>query len=122
MNTKPPAEFETVKKLSLNTKIIEKFLWAMGGSIITLLLAIVIGGVYTITPPNGPVDTAYKINRFTGKVWLIKTYAKPVAQGQLRVITAREAEVEKTKDLSEDDMQTLMTGNPALPAVARGRR
>ena len=53
------------------------------------------GGVYTITPPNGPVDTAYKINRFTGKVWLIKTYAKPLAQGQVRVITAREAEVRK---------------------------
>ena len=122
MNTKPPTVVEAVKKLSLKARLSEKFLWAMAGLLTTLLLAIIIGGVYTITPPNGPVDAAYKINRFTGKVWLIKTYAKPMAQGQLRVITAREAEVEKTKELSAEDMQALVAAQPAVSAVVREHR
>lgn len=106
----------------MNTKLVEKFFWAVGGAVVTLLLAIIIGGVYTITPPNGPVDAAYKINRFTGKVWLIKTYAKPMAQGQLRVIVAREAEVEKTRDLSEEDVQAFVIGHPVVPGGASARR
>ena len=72
----------------MHSKLIEKIVWAFGGGVVALLLAASIGGVYTITPSNGPVDVAYKINRFTGKVWLIKTYAKPMAEGQLRVISA----------------------------------
>ena len=36
-----------------------------------------IGGVYTVATPNESQDTAYKINCFTGKIWLSKTYAKP---------------------------------------------
>ncbi|HSE85576.1 MAG TPA: hypothetical protein VLJ79_05095 [Candidatus Binatia bacterium] len=78
----------------------EKILWAAGGAILVLLVSLILGGIYTITPPNGPVDSAYKINRFTGKVWLIKTYSKPV--GNLRVLAAREAVVEPTKDLNGD--------------------
>jgi hypothetical protein len=78
----------------------EKILWAAGGAILILLVSLIIGGIYTITPPNGPVDSAYKINRFTGQVWLIKTYSKPV--GNLRVLAAREAKVEATKDLNGD--------------------
>ena len=106
----------------MNAKLIEKFIWAVGGSLVAPFLAAIIGGVYTITPPNGPVDAAYKINRFTGKVWLIKTYAKPMAQGQLRVITAREAEVEKTRDLSDEDVQAFVFGHPVVSAGANGRR
>ena len=106
----------------MNAKLIEKFIWAVGGSLVTLFLAALIGGVYTITPPNGPVDAAYKINRFTGKVWLIKTYAKPMAQGQLRVITAREAEVEKTRDLSDEDVQAFVFGQPVVSTGANARR
>ena len=68
----------------------EKILWAAGGAILVLLVSLMIGGIYTITPPNGPVDSAYKINRFTGQVWLIKTYSKPVEN--LRVLAAREAQ------------------------------
>ena len=26
------------------------------------------------------------MNRFTGKVWLVKTYAKPLAQGQVQMM------------------------------------
>jgi len=85
----------------------EKIFWAMGGAVLVLIVALFIGGIYTVTPPNGPVDTAYKINRFTGKVWLIKTYDKQV--GQLRVLAAREASVEPTKELNADT---------DLPAVA----
>jgi len=92
-----------IKKIML---VNEKILWAAGGAILVLLVSLLIGGIYTITPPNGPVDTAYKINRFTGKVWLIKTYSKPV--GNLRVLAAREAKVEVTKDLNGDaDVSTL---------------
>ena len=101
--------------------LLEKILWAFGGAVLLLISLVIIGGVYTVTPPNGPVDTAYKINRFTGKVWLIKTYAKPV--GQVRVIAAREAEVEKTKELSEEDLQELAVAqtSPVQPTLNRGR-
>ena len=119
MNTDLPAAIQAVKKSPMNAKLIENFVWAIGAAVIMLLLAIVSGGVYTITAPNGPVDAAYKINRFTGKVWLIKTYAKPMAQGQLRVIAAREAEVEKTRDLSEEEVQAVL-GHPIVPGVPGG--
>ena len=65
----------------MNTFINEKTLWAAAGAAVLLLIAFLLGGVYSITPPSGPVDTAYKMNRFTGRVWLIKTYSKPMAQG-----------------------------------------
>lgn len=86
----------------------EKVFWAVGVAVLVLIVSLFIGGIYTVTPPNGPVDTAYKINRFTGKVWLIKTYDKQV--GQLRVLSAREAQVEPTKELN---------GDADLPNVAR---
>ena len=85
----------------MNDKVMqEKLLWAAGAAILVLIVALFIGGIYTVTPPNGPVDTAYKINRFTGKVWLIKTYDKQI--GQIRVLAAREAPVEPTKELNGD--------------------
>jgi len=85
----------------MNNKVMqEKLLWAAGGAILLLIVALFIGGIYTVTPPNGPVDTAYKINRFTGSVWLIKTYDKQI--GQIRVLAAREARVEPTKELNGD--------------------
>ena len=85
----------------------EKVFWAAGGAVLLLIVALLIGGIYTVTPPNGPVDTAYKVNRFTGRVWLIKTYDKQV--GQIRVMAAREADVEPTKELN---------GDAELPQVA----
>ena len=88
----------------------QKTIWltgaAIGTVIVVFFLFISLGGLYTITSPNGPVDAAYKMNRLTGNVWLIKTYTKQV--GDLRVLTAREAEVESTKQLTQAD----------LPAVA----
>lgn len=78
----------------------EKILWGVCGAFLVLIVALLIGGIYTVTPPNGTVDTAYKINRFTGKVWMIKTYDKQV--GQMRVLAAREAQVEPTKELNGD--------------------
>jgi len=101
----------------MNTFINEKILWAGTGALLALLIAFLLGGVYTITPPSGPVDTAYKMNRFTGKVWLIKTYAKPLAQGQVRVLTAREAEVEKTRELKDDDVESFAMNQP-VPVTA----
>ena len=77
----------------------ERIFWFIGAVVLIWVMSLASGGIYTITTPNGPVDTAYKINRFTGKVWLVKTYAKQV--GQIRVVTARQAEVEKTQDLAE---------------------
>jgi hypothetical protein len=85
----------------------EKFLFFFGAAILLLVVSVMIGGIYAVTPPNGPVDTAYKVNRFTGKVWLIKTYDKQV--GQLHVLSARQAEVEPTKELN---------GDATLPTVA----
>ena len=86
------------------------------GAFVFFLLFILFGGLYTITPPNGPVDTAYKMNRLTGKVWLVKTYAKQV--GQIRVVTARESEVEKSKQFSESDIPSVAMED----ATARDRR
>lgn len=107
-----------IKKIMLMN---EKVLWAAGGAILVLLVALIIGGIYTITPPNGPVDTAYKINRFTGNVWLIKTYSKPV--GNLRVLAAREAKVEVTKDLNGDaDVSALALQQEQANSMARNQR
>ncbi|HEY6364195.1 MAG TPA: hypothetical protein VI585_05320 [Candidatus Binatia bacterium] len=107
-----------IKKIMLMN---EKVLWAAGGAILVLLVALIIGGIYTITPPNGPVDTAYKINRFTGNVWLIKTYSKPV--GNLRVLAAREAKVEVTKDLNGDaDVSALALQQEQANSTARNQR
>jgi len=106
----------------MNSIITEKIMWAGAGTVLALLVAFLLGGVYTITPPSGPVDTAYKMNRFTGKVWLIKTYAKPMAQGQVRVLTAREAEVEKTRDLKDEDLDSFAMNQPAAPVPATRRR
>jgi hypothetical protein len=78
----------------------EKILFFFGAAILLLVISLMIGGIYAVTPPNGAVDTAYKVNRFTGKVWLIKTYDKQV--GALRVLAAREAAVEPTKALNDD--------------------
>jgi hypothetical protein len=107
-----------IKKIMLMN---EKVLWAAGGAILVLLVALIIGGIYTITPPNGPVDTAYKINRFTGNVWLIKTYSKPV--GNLSVLAAREAKVEVTKDLNGDaDVSSLALQQEQANSTARNQR
>lgn len=96
----------------------EKILWFMGGVGAFLLLFIMFGGLYTITPPNGPVDAAYKINRLTGRVWLVKTYSKQV--GSVRVLTAREAQVEKTKQIAESDFPAV--AQEPLPASTGARR
>ncbi len=106
----------------MKSMITEKIAWAGAGAVLLILIAFLLGGVYTITPPSGPVDTAYKMNRFTGKLWLIKTYAKPMAQGQVRVLTAREAEVEKTRDLKDEDLESFAMDQPAAPAPAGRRR
>jgi hypothetical protein len=96
----------------------EKIFWLIGGGVLILAWSLVSGGIYTITSPNGPVDAAYKINRFTGQVWLVKTYATQV--GQIRVIAARQAEVEKTRDLAEADLPPIAMNETAPPT--RGAR
>ena len=80
----------------------EKILWFIGGAVLIVALSLASGGIYMITPPSGPVDAAYKVNRFTGRVWLIKTYTKQV--GPIRVLAARQADVEKTKEITEADV------------------
>jgi len=97
----------------------EKLLWFIGGGIAFFIVFLLLGGLYTITPPNGPVDTAYKMNRLTGRVWLVKTYSKQV--GQIRVLAAREAEVEKTKQFSEADLPAVALQEP-IPASSSSRR
>ena len=92
----------------------EKLLLFIVGGALFLALSVVSGGIYTISSPNGPVDTAYKINRFTGQVWLVKTYAKQV--GQIRVVAARQAEVERTRDLAEADLPPIAMTEAAQPA------
>jgi hypothetical protein len=92
----------------------EKILWFIGGAILILALTLASGGIYAISPPNGPVDTAYKVNRFTGQVWLIKTYTKQV--GPIRVLAARQADVEKTKEITEADIPPVALTEAAQPA------
>ena len=95
----------------------EKLLWFIAGGTLILFLSFVSGGIYTVTSPNGPVDTAYKINRFTGHVWLIKTYTKQV--GPLRVLAARQADVEKTKEIAEpSDIPPVAMSETAQPSRA----
>ncbi len=97
----------------------EKFIWFVSGGIAFFSVFLLLGGLYTITPPNGPVDTAYKMNRLTGRVWLVKTYSKQV--GQIRVLAAREAEVEKTKQFAEADLPAVALQEP-IPASGSSRR
>jgi hypothetical protein len=92
----------------------EKISWIMVGGTLILFLSFLSGGIYTITSPNGPVDTAYKINRFTGQVWLIKTYTKQV--GPLHVLAARQADVEKTKEITEADVPSVALNEDAPPS------
>lgn len=96
----------------------EKVLWFGSGALAFFVVFLLFGGLYTITPPNGPVDAAYKMNRLTGRVWLIKTYTKQV--GQIRVLAAREARVEKTKELNEADLPAVAMQDPS-PTSARRR-
>ena len=98
----------------------EKLLWFICGGIAFFLLFSLFGGLYTITPPNGPVDSAYKMNRLTGRVWLIKTYTKQV--GPIRVLAARQAEVEKTKQISESDLPAVAMQEVNMPSGGRRRR
>ncbi|MGH7830080.1 MAG: hypothetical protein ACREP8_07865 [Candidatus Binatia bacterium] len=95
----------------------EKILWFSGGAVAFFILFLLFAGLYTITPPNGPVDTAYKMNRLTGRVWLIKTYTKQV--GQLRVLAAREAKVEKTKELNEADLPAVAMQDSSASSARR---
>jgi hypothetical protein len=98
----------------------ERILWLTAGAVAFFIVFVLFGGLYTITTPNGPVDTAYKMNRLTGRVWLIKTYTKQV--GQLRVLAAREAGVEKTKEVTEADLPSVaMQDGPSSPAGGRRR-
>ena len=97
----------------------EKLMWFISGGIAFFVVSILFAGLYTITPPNGPVDAAYKINRLTGRVWLVKTYSKQV--GQIRVLVAREAAVEKTKEFTEADFPAVAAQEP-LRTSGGGRR
>ena len=98
----------------------EKILWFIGGAVLIVALSLASGGIYMITPPSGPVDAAYKVNRFTGRVWLIKTYTKQV--GPIRVLAARQADVEKTKEITEADVPPVaMTEAAQPPRNARSR-
>ena len=98
----------------------EKILWFTGGAVLIVALSLASGGIYMITPPNGPVDAAYKVNRFTGQVWLIKTYTKQV--GPIRVLAARQADVEKTKEITEADVPPVaMTEAAQSPRNVRNR-
>ncbi len=98
----------------------EKILWFIGGAVLIVALSSASGGIYMITPPNGPVDAAYKVNRFTGQVWLVKTYTKQV--GPIRVLAARQADVEKTKEITEADVPPVaMTEAAQSPRNVRNR-
>jgi hypothetical protein len=98
----------------------EKILWFIGGAVLVVSLSLASGGIYMITPPSGPVDAAYKVNRFTGRVWLIKTYTKQV--GPIRVLAARQADVEKTKEITEADVPPVAVTEAAQsPRNVRNR-
>lgn len=98
----------------------EKILWFIGGAVLIVALSLASGGIYMITPPNGPVDAAYKVNRFTGQVWLIKTYTKQV--GPIRVLAARQAYVEKTKEITEADVPPVAMTEAAQPLRSNRNR
>src|ERR1043165_7922661 len=68
---------------------------------------------------SSPVDSAYVMNRITGQVWMVKTYSKQV--GQVRVLAARVAEVEKTKDLAEDTANAAVAMNDQVDRTTTDR-
>lgn len=80
----------------------DKLLLFLGGGVFFFFLFLLFRGIYTVTLANGPVDAAFKINGLTGKVWLVKSYTKQI--GPIRMLAAREAEVEKIKKLKESDI------------------
>jgi hypothetical protein len=121
MNINLPALLAKREGSKMDPLLRKKIVLLAFAAVLSLFIAVAIGGVYTITPPSGPVDAAYKINRFTGNVWLIKTYAKPMAEGQVRVIVAREAAVEKTLDLNDDALRAFAVNQPATVTPARRR-
>jgi hypothetical protein len=45
-----------------------------------------------------------------------------MAQGQVRVLVAREAAVEKTRDLKEEDLQAFAMNQPETPVSGARRR
>src|SRR5689334_18582457 len=100
----PHEEHSSIFESRIRPLFRDRVLWAVAGVIVLFFLFLISGGLYTITPPNGAVDTAYVMNRLTGKVWLVKTYTKQV--GDVRVLAARVAPAEKTKDLAEDTERT----------------
>lgn len=93
-------EHSTMFESRFSPLLRDRVLWAVAGVVVLFFLFLISGGLYTITPPNGAVDTAYVMNRLTGKVWLVKTYTKQV--GDVRVLAARVAAAEKTKDVAQD--------------------
>src|ERR1043166_9053382 len=98
---------------NLGSVFTDRVLWAVAGVVVLFFLFLLSGGLYTITPPNGPVDTAYVMNRITGKVWMVKTYSKQV--GEVRVLGAGGAGGEKTKARAED------RATAPVPRAARTR-
>jgi hypothetical protein len=96
----PHEEHSTMFESRFSPLLRDRVLWAVAGVVVLFFLFLISGGLYTITPPNGAVDTAYVMNRLTGKVWLVKTYTKQI--GDVRVLAARVAAAEKTKDVAED--------------------
>ena len=104
---------------NLGSVFTDRVLWAVAGVVVLFFLFLLSGGLYTITAPNGPVDTAYVMNRITGKVWMVKTYSKQV--GQVRVLAARVAEVEKTKDLAEDTANASIAMNDQVDRTTTDR-
>src|SRR5205814_7446415 len=103
----PHEERASFYQSRLSPLLRDRVLWAVAAVVVLFFLFLISGGLYTITSPNGPVDTAYVMNRLTGKVWLVKTFTKQV--GEVRVLAAREAPVEKTKDIAEDADRTSVT-------------
>lgn len=75
-----------------------------------------------ITPPSRPVDFVYKINRITGKVWLVRPCSKPLAHGQGGIFVAREAEAEKTRPLTVENFQTFAMEQRSQPGTNSARR
>ena len=65
-----------------------------------------LGGLHTITSPNGPWMRRIKNESPNGRPLVSKPYTKQVED--LPVLTAREAEVESTRQLTQADLLVAM--------------
>ena len=106
----------------MNTKLIEKIVWAFGGGVGRAAF----GSQHRRSVHNHSAERARGRciqNQSFHRQSLVDQDLRQAHGGRpIGVISARQAEVEKTRDLSEEDAQALVVGHAAVPTTGSGHR